>query len=432
MRKTFILFIFIILFQSGFAQETEISAKIANHIFPIKDCNDFSYLDKLLKNKRVVVLGESNHQDGTSFEIKVKLVKYMVEKLGFDVVGLERLDFAEGQLFPNHWQQISPQIKQKFDFKELYLNEINLNKFDIANLWLPLWANTNECQPLVDAINQNQISAFGFDYFANILSVESFQILLNSFSKDYLTTIDFPKFEAFYIETLIRHSLEAPCKEMSVDEHLKFLETLMTIKNIAQKELLIGRNRKNAEILLQAVKNTEVLHRGYLLAQKKYISADDRLTYGNNFRDQQMADNVIWYLDLNPKKKIIIWCANLHGVRNFTQAERLWPSFLMYSETKFMGEYLFEKYGDQFYSLAFTSSEWGTGDKADETSLEYHIAAKGIDYGFIDFTPLRYQDEYFNKTFQAYILMRNRAKWLNMFDGIYFIRHQKQSTFIKK
>jgi erythromycin esterase-like protein len=57
---------------------------------PAKD--DFADLEPLretLKGVRVVLLGEQNHGDGTTFLAKTRLIRFLHEKMGFDMLAFE-------------------------------------------------------------------------------------------------------------------------------------------------------------------------------------------------------------------------------------------------------------------------------------------------------------------------------------------------------
>jgi erythromycin esterase len=65
-----------------------------NH-YPIRsitfdeDFSDLSFLDSLLEDKKIVQLGESSHGSAEFNHIKVRLIKYLHQELGFDVISFE-------------------------------------------------------------------------------------------------------------------------------------------------------------------------------------------------------------------------------------------------------------------------------------------------------------------------------------------------------
>src|SRR5690554_1465346 len=59
------------------------------------DFSDLEFLKKELKNKKIIVLGESGHGDGASFEAKTRLVKFLVEEMDYSTLAFEGGGFTE-------------------------------------------------------------------------------------------------------------------------------------------------------------------------------------------------------------------------------------------------------------------------------------------------------------------------------------------------
>jgi erythromycin esterase len=69
---------------------------LAAHAVPLRSIdsadNDFHDLEPLretLKGVRVVMLGEQSHGDGTTFLAKTRLIRFLHERMGFDVLAFE-------------------------------------------------------------------------------------------------------------------------------------------------------------------------------------------------------------------------------------------------------------------------------------------------------------------------------------------------------
>ena len=54
-----------------------------------EDLSDLAPLKEVLKNVEIVLLGEQSHGEGTTFWTKIKLIKYLHQELGFDLLLFE-------------------------------------------------------------------------------------------------------------------------------------------------------------------------------------------------------------------------------------------------------------------------------------------------------------------------------------------------------
>ncbi|MEN6312545.1 MAG: hypothetical protein ABFD80_13535, partial [Acidobacteriota bacterium] len=80
---------------SDTARETRI-AYLKKHAVPVRsiDAADGNYADleplrEVIGNRRIVMLGETTHGDGATFAAKVRLIKFLHERMGFDVLAFE-------------------------------------------------------------------------------------------------------------------------------------------------------------------------------------------------------------------------------------------------------------------------------------------------------------------------------------------------------
>ena len=150
-----------------------------------------------------------------------------------------------------------------------------------------------------------------------------------------------------------------------------------------------------------------------------------------------MADNVAWYLNHHPEKKVIIWAANFHGAKDISQIKYgKEPDPELYEKYTLLGEHLANMFPNQVYSVAFTSGGGEVGyfyqDESypiepDSTSVEFALKQRGINYGYLDFgSHHEFEDVPFHSILLGY---HNKiGKWAKSFDAIFYIREQHRAT----
>ncbi len=379
------------------AQVGTVEERVSRHAVKLAGDSDFAAIDKAVKDKRIVILGEAGHSDGRSFEIRTRMIFHLIEDLGFDALVLE----GAGPL---------SSITVKSDF---------------AQVWMPAWANVKECQPLIEAVNSGRVPVFGMDPTVDPYTALSLQYFMTAVDPEFASGIDWERLNDINYSLYLRH-----LPEMDPEDEAFLIDLLPRVKNHCNKLLAQGNgDKKSLKLMLLGLDNFVNAFADFKIPRVKpevEIPEDyEMLIVGNNLRDFQMAANLEWYLQQNPDHKVVVWCANFHGARDLSQCEfPRDPS--SYIRTRILGEHLARKYGDELYSIAFVDP----GPAKGELCMENYLAEK-MDYGFIDFTPLRYSEEFFGKPFYANALRRKQALWMNMFDGIYFLSEQKRSTWLQ-
>lgn len=139
-----------------------------------------------------------------------------------------------------------------------------------------------------------------------------------------------------------------------------------------------------------------------------------------------MAENVLWYRKHFPDEKLIVWCANLHAAKDESQIEytqqELADNCAGYY-TNVLGENLAHELGGEVYSIAITSLNRSDGRQPGELERQIARLTHDAPYAFIDFEPLRWLDGYRTAVFDfPEIGCRKEGRWLNVFDGVYYIR----------
>lgn len=373
----------------------DVESLVADETMRLPDKFSFDFLDEVVKGKRVVILGEALHTDGTTFEIKSKMVEYLAQKHGFNTLMVESLDFGK----PNsglayfYMSKSCESLTKKIMRRTLPLDVVGLEAYYFSYVYvldlLGKYGFEEEAHKLKDVF-QKSLFKDGKGLFddktltlRHPVDNEKLQMLLEAIglTKNYLKMVDAPEKEVRYAERLLGN-----------------------VREYMAKESLLPTN--------------EVISDGNSMDYNK-------LREWTNLRDRQMGMGILTYLETHPERKVIVWCASFHGARDISQA--IHPDYpLLYMQTKTMGEYLADALGDRLCSMAFTSY-YAEPERCGE--LEKELCERGVDWGFVDFERLRFKDEFLNKMFNCNAIQRKDGRWMNVWDGLYFIREQKEDEY---
>ncbi|MDP1727789.1 MAG: erythromycin esterase family protein [Bacteroidota bacterium] len=420
-KKIILLFAFIVSVQTLFGQ----TIKLGNTIQCI-DTSDLSkglyQLDKVFKESKIILLGEAGHGDGMTFQIKTKLIKYLVENYGYNTLALEGAGFVET---PYGIQGIK--------------SDSNIYK-EFEKFWDFKWSKSEQTKALMkytsEKTKQNKLNLFGFESQPNsTIYTKNLYPYLRNTCKTCLTGIDTNMFNN-YVKGIFNYygaSAENPLDE--TDKTITSLDSLtkIFIKRITGNSYECSLFRQH---LLNISSNLEIFIYNF-----QHMSYADQSV---NIRDSVMASNLFWYLDRNPESKIIIWAANFHTIKDLSLITNNRDS-MKYKSIIPMGKFISDKYPKNSYSIAFTSASGQAGFCADTISynleetakfpidnsvLEYSFNNNNCKFAFYSFSndsPLK------EKKFRSLIFGGNMHKgyWAKSFDGVIYIDKQTKSTLRK-
>jgi erythromycin esterase-like protein len=436
--KNYFLTALALLFLSnlGFSQEADLSELTIISLEDKTSQNpyDLESLRELIADMRIVLLGEQTHGDGATFDAKVELIKFLHDELGFDIVAFESPFYA---LYKAN--KLSENIKNNHDL----LNESVFGT----------WSNTKQFQQLLEykastIDTKNPLEFAGFDLQEwGLFEEHYFEDVKSLFKRNHLvledSTIEILK------ETILGGSdYIATNVTDSINFYNAYEQVMSGFKQCNQKN-------EEVQILRQTLVNK--------LAEVEYgtdvIKGKEEVV--QNPRDLQMAKNLIFLAELYPDKKIIGWGASYHFANEVNRYKNTELTSNAMKQMAFeqgmkqeeieqhnfnlddnmggaipMGQILKNYFGDQLYSVAFSSFEGKyaiVGSESHEMitppdgSIEYEINSAHYNYAFVDYHQL--DTGYFYSSALGYLPVF--APWKDVFDGLFFSKTCYPPDFIE-
>ena len=409
-----VIFSLLLFFPIHLFGQIKIEDYVRNNVSPVltiePDSTNYSDLDVIgnaIGNARIVMLGEQDHGDAPTFLAKTRIIKYLHEKKGFNILAFESNFFG-----------------LNYDWDLVRNGKMNIDTFILSDIY-PIWTQCDACKELfyqyIPATQKtnNPVQLTGFDnqmYSKNLFPVLD-SILQNinipiTRTSEYKSQI-FPLITSWY-----KYS-----KQKDSDTTNQIIGYLSEIKNQMLQKI------SSDNFWVMVVENLIQENIEFQNIGKDYWKT-------NNTRDKQMALNLKWLSEVKySKDKIIVWAHNYH----ISKYNSHYPEDFMNSAKTMGGDFTSDNdLNKETYIIGFTSYSGTAGrlsqkkydlPKPKKNSFENWINKK-YDFAFIDFKPYNLNNPTMNEDFYMSGSVKgnmlhsyNKAQWNKIFDGVFFIRN---------
>lgn len=401
-----------------------LQAWLSKSIVPVRTLDaadeDFSDLEPLIQAigaARVVQLGEPSHGCGTSFAAKVRLVKFLHQKMDFEVLA---------------WESGFYDVERTQAALRAADDAVEAAQLGI----LKIWSASEECRPLFEYARASHsrgkaLSMAGIDMqFTAPGAFDDLAADLRAFASSagdpdqaqaivQMTEEVLAAFGDLYAYSDARGAKASALTRSGVTgaargdamaawetetgaslrpgrEALERLQVVVPrLTSLVTSQTSLADPAKRG-FLLRAIANLGGYGENlFELYNSEAAAAPDASLVRENRRDRLNAENLRWQIEeAYPGKKVIVWAHNAHVMNAYYGSD--WRSVHLESAPGTMkptGAYLAECLGKDVYTIGFTAYEGSDGwvgappvavAPASEVSVEAKLNQLGVPFAFLD------------------------------------------------
>jgi len=392
------------------------------------DFSDLQPLKELIGDARVVALGEQTHGDGPVFLAKCRLVKFLHQEMGFDVLAWE-----------------SPIYEVGLMERRLRNHDIPLDEA-IASGVFQIWTYSGHVKPVFEYARQTHATDTPLE-----MAGYDMQTGAPEWNDDFLEFIDAlktPREGAEPIDPLTQAhratlakrtaftSSRDPAELLAYREELRNVAEALDAHEGAFAEIHGRRELEFYRVTLRDRIAMLKLAAAYHTAQ---ASGGRPPVAETSIRDELMGKNVAWLADsYYHDRKIILWEATMHAVYDASTIKHPQdPDF--YAEFETCGRVAQSLLGDDLYTIGFTAargragsvfsqSSWDIGEPAPD-SMSALCMMTGHPFLYVDFRGLP-KDHWLRSEFPMRPLGHATmiAAWSEQMDAVIYTRDMFPST----
>jgi erythromycin esterase len=258
---------------------------------------DLARVGRALQGVDVIFLGESSHGDGGAHLARVRLVRYLHERLGFDVIAWEA------------------GTREAVAFDSLLGTSAPLGSITATALY-PWWAPSAELRPMLEYIRSTRRSSrpltfAGFDIQRSgpieALVHDLRGAVAGLFPKSLDDSLSFHLARLERVTGASRDSVEEAIERMIQAAAPDLRRRFESARSAFQQRVGSRETAFLSRVLFNLRSNAE------------QVAASGVASY--NIREQRNAENILWLLrERYPGRKLIVWSHNVHAINTrFTQ-----------------------------------------------------------------------------------------------------------------